>query len=44
MVRKLTHPHVARRDLRAQYREAAKDAVREAEARAWSEGLITLFR
>jgi hypothetical protein len=44
MARKITIPHVARRDLRVQYREAAKDAVREAEARTWSEGLITPFR
>jgi len=35
----LAWPHVAQRDLSAQYREAAKDAAREAEARIWSEGL-----
>jgi hypothetical protein len=29
--------------LSAQYKEAAKDAARESEARAWSEGLITPF-
>lgn len=32
-------PHVAQGDLSAQYREAAKDAAREREARAWTEGL-----
>jgi hypothetical protein len=35
----LARPHVAQRDLGARYREAAKDAAREAEAQAWSEGL-----
>jgi len=35
----LARPHVAQRDLSVQYREAAKDAAREAEAQAWSEGL-----
>lgn len=35
----LARPHVAQRDLGAQYREAAKDASREREARAWTEGL-----
>jgi predicted CopG family antitoxin len=35
----LARPHVAQRDLAAQYREAARDAVREREAREWSEGL-----
>jgi len=34
---------VAQRDLSAQYREAAKDAARENEARAWSEGLVTVM-
>jgi hypothetical protein len=36
----LAQPHVAQRDLSAQYREAVKDAAREAEAQAWSEGLV----
>jgi hypothetical protein len=35
----LARPHVAQRDLGAQYREAAEDAAREDEAQAWSEGL-----
>ena len=35
----LARPHVAQRDLSSQYREAAKDAAREREARAWTEGL-----
>lgn len=35
----LVRPHVAQRDLSAQYREAARDAAREREARAWTEGL-----
>jgi len=35
----LARPHVAQRDLSAQYREAAKDATREREAQAWTEGL-----
>ena len=35
----LARPHVAQRDLAAQYREAAKDAARETEAQVWSEGL-----
>ena len=35
----LARPHVAQRDLSAQYKEAAKDAARESEAQAWSEGL-----
>ena len=33
---------MAQRDLSAQYREAAKDAARENEAQAWSEGLVTV--
>ena len=35
----LARPHVAQRDLSAQYREAARDAAREREARGWTEGL-----
>ena len=38
-IENLARPHVAQRDLGAQYREAARDAVRESEARAWTEGL-----
>jgi hypothetical protein len=36
----LARPHVVPRDLDAAYREMAADAVREAEAEAWGEGLI----
>jgi len=35
----LARPHVAQRDLSAQYREAAKNVARELEACAWTEGL-----
>ena len=35
----LARPHVAQRDLSAEYREAARDAARESEAKAWTEGL-----
>ena len=35
----LARPHVAQRDLSAQYREAAKDAAREREAQAWTAGI-----
>lgn len=35
----LARPHIAQQDLGAQYREAARDAGREREARAWIEGL-----
>ena len=35
----LARPHVAQGDLSAQYREAARDARREGDARAWTEGL-----
>ena len=35
----LARPHVAQSGLSAQYREAAKDAAREREAEAWTEGL-----
>lgn len=35
----LARPHVAQRDLSEQYREAARDAQREAEAAGWTEGL-----
>jgi predicted CopG family antitoxin len=38
-IENLARPHVAQRDLGAQYREAARDAAREREAQAWSEGL-----
>jgi predicted CopG family antitoxin len=36
----LARPHVAQKDLGSQYREAARDAAREREARAWTENLI----
>lgn len=36
----LARPHVAQPDLSAQYREAAKNAAREREACAWTEGLV----
>ena len=36
----LARPHVAQKDLGAQYREAARDASREKEARVWTEGLM----
>ena len=39
-IENLARPHVAQKDLGAQYREAAQDAAREREARAWTEGLI----
>ncbi len=39
-IEELARPHVAQKDLGAQYREAARDATREHEARAWTEGLI----
>lgn len=35
----LARPHVAQRELGAQYREAARDSTREREAREWTEGL-----
>lgn len=35
----LARPHVAQRDLSAQYRDAARDSAREREARGWTEGL-----
>jgi hypothetical protein len=35
----LARPHVAQEDLTAQYRQAARDAAREREARAWTEGM-----
>ena len=35
----LARPHVTQRELSAQYREAARDAAREREAKAWTEGL-----
>lgn len=35
----LARPHVAQSDLAAQYRQAARDAAREGEAREWVEGL-----
>ncbi len=36
----LARPHVVARELDSAYREMAADAVREAEAEAWGEGLI----
>ena len=39
-IENLARPHVAQKDLAAQYREAARDAAREHEARAWTEALI----
>ena len=36
----LARPHVVSRDLEAAYREMGADAVREAEAEEWGEGLI----
>jgi predicted CopG family antitoxin len=36
----LARPHVAQKDLAAQYREAARDTSREREAVAWTEGMI----
>lgn len=36
----LARPHVVGQDLRAGYAAMAADAAREAEAEAWSEGLI----
>jgi hypothetical protein len=36
----LARPHVVSRDLEAAYQEMAQDEAREAEALAWSEGLI----
>jgi hypothetical protein len=36
----LARPHVTGRDLRAGYAAMAADEAREAEAEAWSEGLI----
>ena len=38
-IEQLARPHVAQADLTEQYREAARDAMREKEARAWTEGL-----
>jgi predicted CopG family antitoxin len=35
LIEDLARPHVAQKDLGAQYREAARDAAREHEARAW---------
>ena len=39
-IENLARPHVAQEDLRAQYREAARDTARELKARIWTEGLI----
>ena len=39
-IENLARPHVAQKDLGAQYREAARDTVREDEARAWTENLM----
>jgi hypothetical protein len=36
----LVRPHVAQPDLAKQYRAAARDAAREAEANEWAEGLL----
>ena len=36
----LARPHVVSRDLESAYQEMAQDEAREAEALAWSEGLI----
>ena len=38
-IENLARPHVAQRDLTTEYREAAKDAAREREARHWCESL-----
>ena len=38
-IENLARPQVAQKDLGAQYREAARDAAREHEAREWTEGL-----
>jgi len=38
-IENLARPHVAQSDLGQQYRDAARDAVRELEARQWTEGL-----
>jgi len=40
-IENLARPHVAQKDIGAQYLEAAGDEERESEARAWTEGLIT---
>ncbi|MGH7604631.1 MAG: addiction module antitoxin [Gemmatimonadaceae bacterium] len=42
-IEELARPHLAQRDLSAQYIEAARDAAREAEAREWGEGLAGGF-
>lgn len=36
----LVRPHVAQPDLAKQYRDAAHDAAREAQANEWAEGLL----
>ena len=36
----LVRPHVAQPDLAKQYRDAARDSTREAEANEWAEGLL----
>lgn len=36
----LVRPHVAQPDLAKQYRDAARNAAREAEANEWAEGLL----
>ncbi|OGA22829.1 MAG: hypothetical protein A3H34_04640 [Betaproteobacteria bacterium RIFCSPLOWO2_02_FULL_67_19] len=38
-IENLARPHVAQGDLARQYRDAARDAAREREARQWTEGL-----
>ena len=40
VIENLARPHVAQKDLGAQYREAARDVAREREAAAWTEGMI----
>ncbi len=39
-IENLARPHVAQKDLGAQYREAAHNAAREREARAWTRNRV----
>jgi predicted CopG family antitoxin len=39
-IESLVRPHVTRKDLKAAYRQMARDESREAEAADWSEGLV----
>lgn len=39
-IESLVRPHVVEQDLEAEYQRMAQDEAREAEALAWSEGLI----